>query len=69
MKSATNPSAKEPSIWWKKLGWRKWLLLILFPIPIGPWWTTFIWAVLFCILLWLLIKNSINPSTLPPKPE
>jgi hypothetical protein len=70
---AIEPAAKkanrDPSLWWKNLGWRKWLLFILFPIPIGPWWQTLIWAVLFGILAWLLIKNAVNRPKLPATPK
>jgi len=65
MEPATKPSAKDPYLWWKKLGWRKWLLFILFPIPIGPWWQTVIWSALFCVLVWLLIRNSAKRPDLP----
>jgi hypothetical protein len=69
LNAETKKASKEPSLWWKKLGWRKWLLFILFPIPIGPWWQTLVWTVLFFILAWLLIKNSIQRPESPPKPN
>jgi hypothetical protein len=64
--NATKITASNPSIWWKKLGWRKWLLFALFPIPIGPWWQTLIWTILFAILAWLLIKNAVSLTKTPP---
>src|SRR5258708_5943945 len=36
-------------------GWRKWLLIILFPIPFSPWWLTIIYLAVFCSLVWLLV--------------
>jgi hypothetical protein len=67
MQLPANPPAKPPSLWWKKLGWRKWLLFILFPIPIGSWWQTTIWAILFCVLAWLLLKNSMKRAVVLAK--
>jgi hypothetical protein len=55
------------SILWKDLGWRKWLLAILFPVPMFSWWLTGAWVILFCILVWVMIKNSAKDHKLPAK--
>lgn len=34
--------------------WLKWLIIILFPIPFGPWWLTVICLTVFCVMAWLL---------------
>jgi hypothetical protein len=39
-------------------GWRKWLLIILFPIPFSPWWLTIIYLAVFCSLVWLLVQPN-----------
>jgi hypothetical protein len=77
MAEAGNPPKKiegqEPSsFWtlWKKLGWRKWLLILLFPIPMEQWWLTVIWAALFCALVWIFLAPHRKPSpSLAPPPE
>jgi hypothetical protein len=30
--------------------WRKWLLILLFPVPFSPWWLTVICVALFALL-------------------
>jgi hypothetical protein len=69
-----SPIAAEPessSYWvlWKKLGWRKWLLIFLFPNPMGSWWVTLIWAALFCVMVWLMFRDVKKKSAQPAPPE
>jgi hypothetical protein len=52
----------------KKWGWRTWLLIILFPIPYGPWWLTIICVMGFCLLAYLIVAadNSKKARQVPP---
>jgi ABC-type multidrug transport system permease subunit len=67
MEISTKSAPNKVSILWKDLGWRKWLLAILFPVPMGSMWLTIAWAALFCLLAYVLVKNSAKQSKLPPK--
>jgi hypothetical protein len=65
----TQPKAppSKLSILWRDLGWRKWVLALLFPVPMFSWWLTAAWTILFCILVWVMVKNSAKDQKLPDK--
>jgi hypothetical protein len=42
----------------KGWSWRVWLVVLLFPIPFGPWWLTIICFALFGSLLYLLTREE-----------
>lgn len=39
-------------------GWRKWLLVILFPVPFSPWWLTLTCLGVFALLLYALSDSK-----------
>ena len=48
-----------------KLPWWAWLIIMVFPIPIGtgPWWLAAIFVVLFGLLVWAIVDDyKNNPS-------
>ena len=48
-----------------KVPWWAWLLVILFPIPIGvgPWWVTVIFIAAFVLLVLAITGNAKNHSS------
>jgi hypothetical protein len=51
----------KPSPPQKRSGWPTWwliLLIILFPIPFGPWWLTIICLAVFCVLVVLITPKK-----------
>src|SRR6266853_3295226 len=67
MEIPAKPGGGGPAASRKGLGWRWWLLVILFPIPFGPWWLTVISLAVFCLLLWLCSPTNKKPSRSPPE--
>ena len=60
MEMPTKTDGIEPSPSRNGLGWRLWLLILLFPIPFSPWWVTLICLTVFCLLAWLLLASRKN---------
>jgi len=46
----------------KKIPWWAWVLIILFPIPIGvgPWWLAIIFIAAFAVLVWAILQHPRN---------
>ena len=45
-----DPEKRKAWPWWV------WLVIILFPLPIGfvPWWVTVIFLVIFVVVVWMI---------------
>jgi len=68
MDNQTKPT-KVGSDRWSQVPWWAWLLIILFPIVLRPWWVAIVSVVLFVLFLRLILgpfqvrRNSNWPAT------